>query len=614
MKKIKKSYLLICVIIIIIPLLSGFYFLSSPSVHLSQPYYLEIFDDNKEKVFSYNHGYDGEYTPLNEISECFINTLITIEDKNFYKHNGFDYLRITKSIFSNIKTNSFNQGASTITQQLARTIYLSNEKSISRKINEAILARKIEKKYHKEYILELYINSVYFAHNLYGIGAASEYYFRKKPKDLNYQESCLLVGVINAPNIYSPFINLQASLSKQKNIAFQLLKNNIIDANEYFNILQYKSPLYGPYQKDILLENYYSQGLIQEIKNNKTINNEKTGLLVQSHFNKEAQNIIKSTIKRYSCEDEISVIIMKPYSGKIIALSGGKDFNESQYNRALYAKRAIGSTIKPLLYYIGLNKGLTPLSKFTSKPTNFKLADGSYYSPHNSNNIYANKKINMVEAIAMSDNIYAVKTAIFIGLDNLKSLLNRFNVKLDNINLTASLGNVEMTPLELISIYNTFASEGVYYKPTFIKNIKNADGVTLYTSSVSGKQLLNYEECLMINYLLQSPFDNALTSYSTPTMRNYQVNNLFCTKTGTTDSSNWTVGFNQDYTVLVYVGNDNNEKIKDATLSRKVWRDIVNSLTLNTNNRFYSYPQSLHAFQFYNSEYNTYSKIYLKKH
>lgn len=162
---------------------------------------------------------------------------------------------------------------------------------------------------------------------------------------------------------------------------------------------------------------------------------------------------------------------MKPNSNEVLALVGGKNYYESQYNRALESYRQIGSTIKPFIYYLALEKGLTPLSKFTSEPTKFTLENGLTYSPNNANNIYAYRKINMVEALAMSDNIYAVKATLLVGSSNIKKLLNRLGANIENETLAISLGGCELTPLQLISAYNTLASTGKYYKPSFIKKV-----------------------------------------------------------------------------------------------------------------------------------------------
>ncbi len=606
----KKLYLFITFIIIGLLTFSFFNVLHVNKIDINRPNYIELYDNNNNLFYSYNNDYQGEYVELKDVSSCFIKTLINTEDKNFYNHHGFDYLRIIKSLFENIKSNSLNQGASTITQQLAKNLFLNNKKTILRKIKEAQITKKLESAYSKDYILELYINTVYFAHNIYGLKSASEFYFHKEPSLLNYQESCLLVGIINAPNLYSPLIDLNASNNKQKTIAYNLYKNNIININEYYDIIFNKSIIYGSSKKENNVEKYYHQAIFKELKN-LNINSSLNGLKIETYFNKEIESLINNVLNKYELIDQVSVIVMKPYSNEVLALVGGKNYYKSQYNRALESYRQIGSTIKPFIYYLALEKGLTPLSKFTSEPTKFTLENGLTYSPNNANNIYAYRKINMVEALAMSDNIYAVKATLLVGSSNIKKLLNRLGANIENETLAISLGGCELTPLQLISAYNTLASTGKYYKPSFIKKVSLFNDTILYEDKKISKSVLNYDTTLIINHLLKAPFDQGLKTYSSPTMLPYQLNKTFACKTGSTPSSSWVVGFNKDYTLLVYVGDDNNKTLHDGRVSKKIFKDIVFSLTLDKEDNFYTYPNNLKPFKIHNGINNIYSFTYL---
>jgi len=609
----KKTFKWLSIIIIICTFLLSISFLLYPNVYISYPYYTQINDAYNQQIYSYCREKKSEYTPLNKVSSAFIKTLIQIEDKRFYSHHGFDYARIFQSAFKNLKNNNLNQGASTITQQLARTLYLNNSKSFTRKINEAYIAKKIEMKYTKNYILELYINSVYFAHNLYGISAASNYYFNKTPEELNYQDACILVGIINAPNIYSPFINYDLCMEKMKSIAYKLYSDNIIDVKEYYHIISTPPQLYGNEEELTDSFSYYYQAIKKELtKNNISLSKNNTeGYIIDTYFDRDIQNIVDTSIASYKFEDEVAAIVMKPYSSKVLALCGGKDFSTSQFNRALDAKREIGSTIKPFIYYLNLINGLSPLSEFTSKPTKFTLEDGTIYNPKNATDTYAYRKINMIEALALSDNIYAVKSAFYIGSKNIANFIKQFNVEVDNTNITIALGNISMTPLQLIAMYNCLASEGIFYQPKFVSKIKKNSKEIIYNASSSGKRILNEKETILLNYMLQSPFDAAFTSYASPTMKNYQVNRQFCVKTGTTSTSSYTVGFNNEYTVLVYVGNDNGQ-LRDGTASKRIFQNIVNKLPQeNESTSFYKVLSNTRLIQFHNSLYNLYSKKYL---
>lgn len=615
-KLMKKKIILISISFFILSFTTVFLsFIFSQNVYIDKPNYIEIKDNEENTIDSFISNYKGNYVSIDNVSSDFILTLINTEDKNFYKHNGFDYKRIFKSLFDNLMSSSLSQGASTITQQLAKNLYLTSEKTWTRKIKEAFLSIKIEKKYTKDQILEFYINNVYFAHNLYGIYSASHYYFHKDPINLNFQESCLLVGVINAPNIYSPFIDIEASKTKQKNIAYNLFLNDVITAEEYFNITSTNTILYGYFEDNNYNNYYYYQGIMKELKSENLYdeNNTEQGLIIDSYLDNNIQSIIEKNSKIDLNNEELAIIVMKPYSNQVLALLGGKNYLKSQFNRALESKRQIGSTIKPFIYYLGLCSGLSPLSKFKSEPTTFHFEDGSTYSPKNSNNIYAYKDITMIEALAMSDNIYAVKTSLVVGTDSIKSLLNKMNADIENQTLAISLGGIEITPLQLISFYNTLASEGTYYQPSFINKVSTSNGLTLYENNQKSSSILKYEECLMINHMLKSPFDSSLITYSTPTMNAYKTKNTFACKTGTTTSSSWTIGFNKEYTLLVYVGSDDNSSLSDYSLSKKIWQNIANELTINKKDEFYDYPSNLTKFKFHNSLYSTYSFEYIKR-
>ena len=614
MKKTMKRYIFLPILLIFIILLVNLTsFIMYPYLTIDHPY-LQTYKTNDDEIIlsSFKDGHSS-YVELKDVSQEFISTLISIEDKNFYSHNGFDYLRIIKSAYTNIVSNEIKQGASTITQQVARLIYLNNEKTYKRKIKEALLTMRLERIYSKDFILEIYINSTYFAHGIYGLKTASDYYFNKDPKDLNYQESCLLVGIINGPNIYSPFIDIEASKNKMKEIAFSLLKNNVIDTKIYYEIISNKINL----SKQIIKEryNYYLDAVKKELENKKIADEKHSsiGLNITTYLDAKIQNTIEKIASSYKLEDEISIVVMKPYSGHVMALIGGKDYTQSSFNRALDSKRQIGSTIKPLIYYTAFKNGLTPLSEFTSEPTSFVLPDGSTYSPKNSNNIYANRKINMIEAIGMSDNIYALKTVRTITLNKLLDTLKLFGIEVENPNLTIGLGNLELTPLQLTSIYNTFASEGRYYTPTFIKKVTTHNNTIKFSNTNSSKEVLSPQETIMLNYLLQAPFDKALSTYASPTMKNYQVKNTFSVKTGTTFSTSWTVGYSKDFTVTVYVGDDQNNALNDGTVSKKIWRDIVNELTKDIDDDFYTFMPNYKPFKLYNPTNGYLSKTYIKK-
>lgn len=605
------------IIFSLIFILSGYFCLLTlfPSVYLNHLNYIEINSKDNEYSFSLINENVSSYVTLDHISKEFLNTLIYIEDQRFYKHEGIDISRIIASLIENIKANKIVQGGSTITQQLAKNAYLSNDKSYLRKVLEILYSKKIEDKYSKEEILEMYINNLYFSHNIYGLKNASEYYFNLDPSLLNYSQSALLVGIINAPNIYAPDIDLNASITKQQQILSTLYKNKIIDKITYQEALEY--PLEFTYSKNENDDNllYYYQGIKKQISElNISLNSyKKQGLKITSPFDINIYNKVNNIIKNHqkdSKNDEISVVVMKPYSGDVLTLIGGFDYSLSSYNRAIESKRQIGSTIKPFLYYLGLEKGMNPLSLFTSEETTFNIEGRGEYHVKNASGYYANRKINMVEALSLSDNIYAIKTTLLVGSSSINKLMKKYSLEIEDINPTIGLGSFSLTPLELTSLYNSLASVGRYYSPNFIKQVSLYDKTILGIRKSTSYQVLEKRNTLIINHLLKSPFDEALASYTYPSLLNYEPNITFGAKTGSTESTSWVVGFNPYYTIGVYVGNDDNMPLSSKNLAKKVFVDIANKLCENHLDKYYEVTSDMTPFTLFNSKTNKKSKVY----
>lgn len=609
MKKKKiLSIILIEVLSIISLILLTYYF--TPEQSLYHPSEIIYKDEDNNTFLTTLNDKNGEYTYYNEIPQSFINNLITIEDKHFFSHKGFDFFRIFSSIINNIFSDNSLQGASTITMQLARLLFLNQNQTLKRKITELFIAIKIEKNYTKEQILEFYLNKVYFAHGIYGLKNASHFYFNKEIINLTLKEQAILISIINAPNIYSPIINKEASLNKAKTILRTLKDNNTITIKEYYEALFEELTLTNNIASNKYP--YYIDSIKEEIEKNNIIESTKYnhGITIKSFLNVNLQNYIENMIKNISFNNSnVAVCIMKVNSGEVVALIGGKDYEESSFNRALHAKKQIGSTIKPLLYYLALDKGLNPLSEFTSKKTTFKLDENTYYEVSNASNIYANRKITMLEAIAMSDNIYAMKTLLLVGKDKLINLINYFNMNVDVKNETLALGSNTLTPLELTSIYNTIASNGTYYTPKFIDELSLTDDFLLYKYSTTKKQILNKKTNSILQFMLRSPFDESLKTYSKPSLMNYYISYSFAGKTGTTSSSSYVIGFNTSYTIGVYVGTDDNSELFNGYLAKEIFYNIAKYV--DKNEGFFEKPSSTKSFTIYNKSLNKRSFEYI---
>lgn len=552
---------------------------------------ITIYDTNNEVIYQ-----SGNTSNL-KIEDCdpFITkAIISVEDKRFYSHMGFDVSRMTKSIYTNMKSNSIVEGGSTITQQYAKNVFLSNRQTIKRKVNEFFYALKIEMHYSKQEILQGYMNSIYYGHGVYGFKNAASFYFGKEVNDLTKAEIALLIGIPNGPSYYSPFIDKEHALKKRNSILKVLYQEKLISKNEYKQAKEEEIVLAEKdYQKENE-KNYYIDAVLNEVNKLDLGDN----LDVYTYYDPNAQEALSNAIStniQNKGDLQTSGIVMEPYTGNIVALQGGNDYTQSNYNRAVFSKRQIASTIKPLLYYAALTQGFTPSSTFTSEATTFTLEDGTTYAPENYNKYYPNKEISMIHAVSMSDNIFAEKTHLFLGMDTLKDSLKAFNIKA-SANPSLALGTVNLSVLDLTRIYNTFASEGYYIKPSFIRTISQ-ESEKVYERKTSPKQLLDRDTTLVLNQLLTSTYDSKNAEEVYPTMYGKQTELKSAVKSGTSDWDTWVVGYNPYYTVGIWNGYDDNKEMnkKEYEISKSIWRDCFDTLTSGKNDVWYEMSDNIEA-------------------
>ncbi len=544
----------------------------------------------------------NSWVPINEISQNIIDATISIEDKNFYKHNGFDYLRIIKALYNNIRSNKVIEGASTITQQYAKNLYLDFSKTFKRKIQEAWLTLRIETHYSKDEILEGYLNTINYG-GVFGIENASKYYFGKHAKDLSLAEATILAGIPKSPANYEPIGNLENAKKRQQLVLDSMVKNKYIteeEAKASYNI----SLTYDAYKNNLEPNTflYYQDAVIKELKSIKNIPISllKTGgLKIYTALDYQAQKSLEDSVTNNIYNDmQASGIVMNPTTGEVLAILGGKDYNESEFNRALYAKRQVGSTMKPYLYYTALENGLTATSKFKSEKTNFIFSNNNIYSPQNFADKYPNKEITMIEALAYSDNIYAIKTHLFLGEDKLVDISHKLGIKSELKPIPSlALGSMEITLEEMINAYAVFANEGYKVKPHFIRKIEDMYGNTLYEYIEDKEKILNEKYVYILNDILKSTYDPALIDYDYPTC--YVIKNKmthpYSIKTGTTDSDYLIFGYNKNAIVGIWAGYDDNRKVSPTggILVKNIWIDTIEGYLKDKEDIPYEIPEDV---------------------
>ncbi len=550
---------------------------------LNKDRYIKLYDDQNEIFYQSINNYSGQYVSLENVNPYFLKAIVSIEDKRFYQHHGFDYVGISRAIKTNVIKRKNSQGASTITQQYARLLYLTNEKTWSRKVKEAFFTLQLETHLSKDKILEGYVNNVYFGHGIYGIENAAQYFYKKKASELTLNEASMLAGVVNGPQYYSPLLHERKAKQRQALVLNAMYENHVITKS----VLEAtKKQTLNLAKEHSLNENmstyYYKDTVLQELENLGYYNNQylNKGLNIYTSFHQKYQDTLNQLIKEKDIQTDLqcAFTVVNPKTSQLQALLGGKDYSKSQYNRALHANRQIGSTMKPLLYYLALENGFNPTTSFLCEPTTFKLENQTTYSPSNFHKKYAYKDITLAQAIAVSDNIFAVKTHLFLGTENLYNFLRNYHIKAKN-NASLALGTVNTNIYNLSNIYCNIASTGKYQPIYTIEKITDHQGKLIYQHKNKRTQTLNKESCLILSQLLTGTFNKQFSTYLSATMENYQTKYKVACKTGSTDYDNLIVAYNPNILINGWVGYDDNRKIENSqekVLAKELAIDFLN--------------------------------------
>ena len=570
---------------------------SKLAINSANGYYL--YDKNNDLMT----GNNNEWVKLKEISPYLINATISIEDKNFYKHKGFDYLRIGKAMITNVLSGDNVQGASTITQQYAKNLFLNFDKKWSRKIEEAWLTIRLETHYSKDEILEGYLNTINYG-GIYGIQNASKYYFDKDAKDLSLAEASILAGIPKSPSNYAPTNNPKRAKQRQKLILNSMVKEGYISKSEKKKAYKTELTYAGIKSKDnSSTAMFYQDAVMDELKKIDNIPKSflKTGgLKIYTNFDNKAQTAIDNSVNKYLSDTELetAIVVMNSKNGEILGIAGGKDYNSSQFNRVTDSKRQVGSTMKPFLYYSALENGFTSTTTFTSEKTIFTFSNNKTYSPKNYGNLYANKPITLATALSYSDNIFAVKTHLFLGEESLVNFAKRLGI---NSNLepipSLALGTEEINILEMMKAYGTFASYGNKVTPHFINKVKDMNGHTLYEYKNDDEELLNKSITFILNELLSNCYNKNLIDYSYPTCMSIssKITKKYAIKTGTTDTDHLIFGYNPDVTVGAWLGYDASKATsdKDGVILKNIWVDIMETYLKDKKEHWYDKPNNV---------------------
>lgn len=508
---------------------------------------LNFLDSDGNYISDTVYDANRSYTPITEIPQHTIDAFVSIEDKRFYKHRGVDYVRIGGAIIDNIKSFSFKEGASTISQQLIKNTHLSSDKKISRKIKEIRIAKELERKYSKNEILEMYLNMLYFGDNLYGITTAARIFFDKKPCELSLTQSALIAGIINNPSRYNPYINPENSVQRRNLVLKAMLDNNKIDKTTYDKAIA--EPL------EIETENsrvcQYLNSVIRDAR--KILNLSKKQLLskrltIATYYDKELNESLKNIILQSNIpkDSDAHIAVIRNENGRIIGDASFKD------NNLAYMKRQPGSTIKPLISYApAIEKGdIYVCSPIYDAPEEF-----GDYKPSNYRNRYYGW-VDAREALARSLNIPAVKLLKTSGIEYSKKLCSQMGIefaKSDN-NLALALGGMtEGTTLQqLVDAYGTLARNGRYLEGNSIRYIADEEGNLIYSDSRHSNTAMGDDTAFLVNTMLKDCASKGTAS----ALSNF---GNVCAKTGTVGNSDgntdiYCIAYTPKYTIGVWVG------------------------------------------------------------
>ena len=447
---------------------------------------------------------------------------------------------------------------------------------------------RLEANFSKQEILEGYLNTIYYGHGAYGIEAASQYYFNKSAKNLTLNEAAMLVGIPKGPSYYSPFHSYERAKARQELILKEMAKQNRI--SEQAAILAAKEPIQfvsptekkheqiAPYFQDIVRAQLEDIGLDE-----RTIH--LGGLRVQTTLDPKLQKIAEKQVEKTIPENSLlqtALVAMDPNTGDVKALIGGRNYEESSFNRAIQAKRQPASTIKPILYYAAIARGFTPVSTFRSEPTTFTFDNGrEEYTPKNFNHKYADDEITLMQALALSDNIYAVKTHLYLGMETLADMAKQFGIqsKVDVIP-SAALGTTNVRVLEMTNAYSHFANGGKHVEPVFIKKVTNANGDVLYEHTFQPKQILDPDSVFVVTHMMTGIFDKTLNGYANVTGSNIlsKLTRPYAGKSGTSNTDSWMIGFTPDLVTAVWTGYDKGKTMNrtdEKQYAKHIWADFM---------------------------------------
>jgi 1A family penicillin-binding protein len=566
-------------------------FRNLPDVRILQTYSptetTHIYDINGKPLASIHDEANRDVVPLDQISPNLKRAVLAIEDSNFFTHKGINPGGIARALIVNLEKGRTVEGGSTMTMQLVKNLFLSPQSKFSRKVAEAVMSIRLEQILNKDQILQLYLNQIYLGHNLYGVETASRSYFNKSANNLTLSEAAMLAGLISAPEEYSPFVNYKLAKDRQEIVLNRMKDLKWITPAQETAARKEKIKLgkitsFGGSQVP-----YVTQAVVQELT--RRFGRDavvKGGMRVQTTIDLKMQRIAEETVKAWHerlyyqglfydrDEGQIALAAVDPRTHFVKAMVGGVDYEKSQFNRAIQARRQPGSSFKPFIYYAAFASGkYAPDSVVYDSPVGYRDGDGYYY-PQNYGGGFSGA-VSIRRALEVSLNIPAVKLGQEVGLNKVIEICRVLGIRspMEPV-VSLPLGAVDLTPLEMAGAFATFANNGWHSDTTFIVQVTDSSGNVLLDNTPKPKLVLNSWAAASVNSTLQGVITSG-------TARAAQLGRPAAGKTGTTSSERdiWFVGYVPQLSVAVWMGNDNYRPMSygatGGTIVAPVWRDFM---------------------------------------
>jgi len=565
----------------------------------------QIYDINGKLITTIHSEQNRVPVSINKIPKNLQNAFVAVEDARFYEHIGIDPRGILRAVWSNISGGGLAEGGSTITQQLAKNALLTQDRTLKRKIQEAMLALQIERQYTKSEILELYLNQIYFGQGAYGVQSAAMVYFGKNVEDLSLEECAMLAGIPKSPNYYSPLNNLKAATERQGTVLDQMVKYGYITPETAAKAHSTKLKLVShPAQADnqtttaSYFIDYVTQHMIDKYGADAVY---KDGLKIYTSLDLSMQEAAEKAMEKLPNgrtdsnglkQPQGALVAIDPHTGQIRAMVGGR--GTDQFNRAILAERQPGSAFKPFVYLAAIESGMSPSTMVDDSPVSF-----GNWSPKNYENDFRGP-VTLRTALEHSLNVPTVKLANQIGVDKPLYYAQQMGISTlvlqgatNDRNLAMSIGGLTrgITPLEIASAYGVFANQGIYVEPTAIIKVVDRNGKILEQYTPHEKAVVNERSA----YILTDMLRGVITS-GTGTGAN--IGRPAAGKTGTTDDSKdaWFVGFTPDLVASVWIGYDTDGYLNGMTggsTPATIWRTFMAKALAGTPSRDFIRPNGV---------------------